>query len=69
MPLYTPPGEIVETAAWAPLTGYQKSLLYAAAALPPRDKPLAPLPQETPAEALPYIQEKLWAFLGRRVEE
>jgi phospholipase C len=69
MPLYAPPGEVVETAAWAPLTGYQKSLLYAAAALPPRDKVLAPLPQETPAEALPFIQEKLWAFLGRKVEE
>jgi len=76
------PGEVA-AAARAPLTDFQRGLLYAAAALPPQDRLLAwieavrtgvpvavaPLPHRTPEEALPYIQDKLNTFLLRDVRE
>jgi phospholipase C len=79
MPLYVPPPALVAAAAAAPMTNFQRSLLYAAAALPPHElalphralmrtgvKPsVAPLPITTPGEARPYIKAKVNAFLGR----
>jgi phospholipase C len=83
IPPYTPPVEAVQAAAAAPLTDFQRLMLYAADALPARDrvlehleavrhgvKPAAtPLPHRTPAEALPHIKAKLAAFLGREEGE
>lgn len=79
MPEHETTATTVQAFANAPMTGFQRSLLYAAAALPPRErlielletlrtgvKPaIAPPALTTPAEARPYIKAKLAAFLGR----
>jgi len=79
IPPYSPPAEMVQAAAHAPLTDFQRAVLYLAAALPGADRALeflaglrtgfrperAPLPHQTPAEALPLVKARLKAFLGR----
>jgi phospholipase C len=83
IPPCSPPPEVVEAAATARLTGFQRALLYGAATLPPAErvslhldelrggrKPsIAPLPHDTPAEALPYVRARLAACLGREAGE
>jgi phospholipase C len=79
IPPYSPPAGSVAAAASAPLTDFQRAMLYGLAAMPPRDHlvelleglrfgvkpPVAPLPHETPAEAHPYMKGKLAEILGR----
>ena len=83
IPLYEPPAETVAAAATAPLTGFQKALLYGADCLPNRLEADAygkrsarepaphkqPLPYQSPVEARPHIRAKLTAFLGRTAGE
>lgn len=83
MPVYEPPREDVAAAANAPLTGFQKALLYGADCLPSRlEAPvypealragvrprMQPLPHQSPAEARPHVRAKLIALLGRRAGE
>lgn len=79
IPPYSPPVAAVGAAADAPLTGFQRSLLYGLSAMPPRDRvsevleslragikvPMAPLPHETPGEARPFMKRQLREILGR----
>ena len=83
IPPYSPPPAVVQAAADQRLTSFQESLLYAAHALPPRDRlpellvalrtgvkpPSAPLGLITHAQAHPYIKTKTAAFLGRDAAE
>ena len=79
MPLYVPPAETVHAAADQPMTGFQRSLMYAMAALPSHEhaltwlelartgtKPaITPPALSTAREAHPYVKAKLASFLGR----
>jgi hypothetical protein len=83
LPVYEPPREDVVAAANAPLTGFQKALLYGADCLPNLlEAPvyrealragirprMQPLPHRTPAEARPHVRAKLTALLGRLAGE
>jgi phospholipase C len=83
VPAYTPSAEEVQAMAEEPMTGFQRGLTLALSGVPHRSRllefleslrrgfrpPISPLHHETPAQAKPFLRDKLTEILGRDVGE